>query len=173
MEDFIWIVVNAGGDSREKEVADEFNARACRELTERRVIDQADILAEGPNNQALQLKEGDRIAMHQGGGKNWRALLGAGQLMARGHVREQPRPLEKRDLLEFRELYELTRRYFPKGKRGNNLVGIVLYSLKRAANKLPIEDVYVRPGRGNKFIRVGSNHPGYQILNEWWKMQSV
>ncbi len=54
MEDFIWIVVNAGGNSREKEAADAFNASACRELTERRLIDQADILAEGPNNLALR-----------------------------------------------------------------------------------------------------------------------
>ena len=45
--DFIWIVVNAGGNSREKEAANTFNASACRELTERRLIDQADILAEG------------------------------------------------------------------------------------------------------------------------------
>lgn len=99
MRDSIWIVVNAGGNSREKEIADEFNARACLELTEQHFKDQADILAEGgipskgPYSQARKLRVGDRIAMHQGGGKAWRQKYGSGELMACGRVREAARPL--------------------------------------------------------------------------------
>lgn len=173
MEDYIWIVVNAGGNAREK-VADKFNARACRELTERRLTDQADILAEGPYNQTLQLKEGDRIAMQQGGGRKHRPLYGSGQLIACGHICSQTRTLVKQDRLEFREQYKLTRRYFPEGKRGNKLVGIIFYSLKRAKENLPIEDlVDVRPRQGNKFIRVDSTHPAYRTLNEWWNKNAL
>lgn len=78
MSNSIWVVENAGGNSREKEIADEFNAKACRELTERRVDDQADILAVGPYKQAKRLKKGDRIAMLQGGGVPWRPLYSSG-----------------------------------------------------------------------------------------------
>ena len=59
MEDCIWIVVNAGGNRREKAVADKCDARACQELTERRIRDEADILAEGPYRQALSRKNGN------------------------------------------------------------------------------------------------------------------
>ena len=45
MLDSVWIVVNAGGNSGIKEVADDFNAKDCLELTEQRIKDEVDILA--------------------------------------------------------------------------------------------------------------------------------
>ncbi len=168
MEEIIWIVVNAGGNSRSNEVADDFNARACLELTERRLSDEADILAEGPYRQAERVKEGGRIVIHQGGGKAYRERYGSGQLVACGYVRGGVRPLTEVDQVQYKEQYELTRRYFPKDKPNNNLVGIVFYLLKRAKLKLPIEEVGIRPGRGDKFIQVGPEFHGYHTINEWW-----
>jgi hypothetical protein len=168
MADSIWIVVNAGGNSRNKEVADEFNAKACLQLTEQRIKDEADILAEGPFSQAIALNEGDRIVFHQGGGRAYRNRYGSGQLLACGYVRGRARPLTDQDRTNFRVQFELTRRYFPPGKPRNRLVGIIFYSLKRANQRLPIEDAGKRPGRGDKFIEIREGFAGYETVNEWW-----
>ncbi len=174
MNDPIWVVVNAGGNRRKKEVADCFNAQACLKLTEQRFKDQADILAEGgipargPYAQARKRSVGDRIVMLQGGGKIWRAKYGSGELMACGRIRETARPLTAQDIIDFPDQYKLVQYYYPPNKPGNSLVGIVFYSLHRAKQRLPKEDVHVQPRPGNKFIKVGLGHSGYHRLNEWW-----
>jgi hypothetical protein len=168
MADSIWIVVNAGGNSRDKEVADAFNAKACLELTEQRIKDEADILAEGPFSQAMALNEGDRIVFHQGGGRTYRNRYGSGQLIACGYVRGCARALTDQDRNEFRAQYELTRQYFPPVKAKNALTGIIFYSLKRAIQRLSIEEAGIRPERGDKFIQIGQGFAGYQTVNDWW-----
>jgi hypothetical protein len=170
MVDSIWIVVNAGGNSRDKEIADEFNARACWKLTEQRIKDGADILAEGPFSQAMALKEGDRIVFHQGGGRAYRHRYGSGQLVASGYIHACARPLNDQDRTDFRLQYELARRYFPQEKVRNALVGIIFYSLVRAMQKLPIEQIGVRPSRGDKFIEIGERFSGYRSINDWWNI---
>jgi len=167
MSNSIWVVVNAGGNSRAREVADEFNARACLELTEQRFKDQADILAEGPYCQAVRLQSGDRIAMLQGGGKQWRGKYGSGEFMACGVVKEVARPSTQGDQKRYSVQYALVRIYYPAHKPGNDLVGLIFYSLHRA-KRLPKEAVSVRPILGDKFIEVRPEHRGYQRLNEWW-----
>ena len=174
MSDSIWVVVNAGGNSRENEIADEFNAIACLILTLQRCFDRADILAEGrkpaigPYSQSRKLGVGDRIAMLQGGGKLWRPQYGSGELIACGHIREGARPLMQKDKVDYNVLYEVTRKYFPPAKQGNKLVGILCYSVHRAKRRLPIGAVQVRPRQGQKFINVSPSDPGYDRLNKWW-----
>jgi hypothetical protein len=63
----IWVIVNAGGRFREKNLPDRIDAKVSKDLTEQRLDDQADILAPGPYKQARKLKCGDRLAHLQGG----------------------------------------------------------------------------------------------------------
>ena len=174
MSSSIWAVVNAGGNSREKEEPDDFNAEACFKLTEQRFRDQADILAQGfipskgPRSQALKLRKGGRIAMLQGGGKQWRARYGSGEFMACGRIRGEVRPFREQDEIDFSAQCCLVRKYYPPHKPENELAGIILYYLHRAKRRLPKEDVHVRPMRGQKFIEVSPTHPGYYHLNKWW-----
>jgi len=184
MNDSIWVVVNAGGNSRKKEIADEFNAIACLKLTEQRVDDQADILAEGPYRQAKteRPKNGDRMAMLQGGGSRWRNKHGSGEFMACGRISEQARDISSQELGQYHAQRTLVQKYYPPQKPGNKLVGMIFYSIKRARQRLPGEQILVikklgddsvevaplRPMPGDKFIETTPTDPGYPILDKWW-----
>ncbi len=63
----IWVVVNAE-DTQGKPNAT--NARGCYKLCNARVGAQADMLYKELSSQAVQLNEGDRIVMHQGGARS-------------------------------------------------------------------------------------------------------
>ena len=164
MSDSIWIVVNAGGNSREKEVADEFNAEACRLLTGQRINDGADILAEKRFKKAQELNVGIRIVMHQGGGKPWRSKsYAAGMLVAAGWIAEAVRQLQEEDRQG--RLWELTKKYFPN----SNLEGIIFYKLCWTKQPLPTEEILGRPvRRGENYLEVRQTDPGYGELNRWW-----
>jgi len=169
----IWVVVNAGGNSREEEKgekADKDNAIACRELTERRIMDQADILAKGLYRQVEKLRKGDRIAILQCGYKGYRTKYGSGELVACGRVFEEVRSLTPQDKSKFKVQYELVQKYFPPCKQKNELKWIICYSLRRARQRLPKEEVRIRPMPGNKFILVEQGNPkyNYKLLDEWW-----
>jgi len=164
MSNSIWVVVNAGGDSREKEEADAFNAEACRELTCQKINDNADIVYQKRLRDARKkLSAGDRIAMLQGGGKQWRDQYGSGQLVAAGRFKGAEE-LTECHTSQYKELHELTREYFKKDK----LKGILFYDLCRAKVPIPGENIHVRPIPGDNFIEVRPDHRGYHQLDKWW-----
>jgi len=177
MTDSIWVVVNAGGNSRGKnEQADAFNAAACFRLTQQRVHDQADILAIGPYKRAKQLRNGDRLAILQGGGvKQWRNRYGAGEFVACGRVSEEARDFQAGDGNCYSVLHNLTLKYYPPKNPKNKLAGIIFYSVKRAKDKLLKEKIILRSGLplrpmpSQKYIEITPEDPGYRILDEWWK----
>jgi hypothetical protein len=164
MSDSIWIVVNAGGNRREKKEADKCNAKACQSLTERRIKDGRDILSKRRFKKAQELKVGARIVMHQGGGKRWRKKgYAAGMLVAAGRIERTARQLQ--DRYHQGPLWELTKRYFPN----SNLEGIICYELCRAKQPLPTEEILGRVvRRGENYIEVKQTDLGYDKLNWWW-----
>ena len=165
MRDIIWIVISAGGNSREKEMADEYNAGACRSLANQRIDSNADIVSANRLAEARsKLQRGERIALHQGGGKRWRKDgYVAGMLIAAGFF-EGSRALQDSARDIYGELYKFTRRYFPRIQ----LEGVLIYKLYRAEKPLPIEDIGVRPMPGNNFIPIDMSHPDYVRLDSWW-----
>ncbi len=165
MRDAIWIVISAGGSSREKETADEYNAEACRSLANHRVDSNADIVSAKRFTQARsRLQGGERIALHQGGGKRWRkGGYAAGMLIAAGFF-EGSQVLEDNDRGTYAGLCRLTRQYFPIIQ----FKGVLIYRLYRAERPLPIEDIGMRPMPGNNFIPIERNHPDYVRLDTWW-----
>ncbi len=165
MRDAIWMVISAGGNSREKEMADEYNAEACRSLANHRIDSNADIVSASRLSEARgKLQRGERIALHQGGGKRWRkGGYAAGMLIAAGFF-EGSRVLQDNDWGIYGELCRLTRQYFPK----TQLKGVLIYRLCRAEKPLPLEDIGMRPMPGNNFIPMERNHPDYVRLATWW-----
>lgn len=166
MRNAIWIVISAGGNSREKEIADEYNAEACRALANERLNSNVDIVSgERLDDADCGLQSGDRIALHQGGGKRWRKKgYAAGMLIAAGFF-EGSRALQDTDSDTYRTLRELTTLYFPKSQ----LDGLLDYKLYKAKHLLAVEDISVRPNRGNNFIRIERSHRGYVRLDAWWR----
>lgn len=165
MRDAIWIVISAGGNSREKELADKYNAEACRSLANQRIDSNADIVSAKRLAEARsKLQRGERIALHQGGGKWWRkGGYAAGMLIAAGFF-EGSWALQDSDEGIYGELSKLTRQYFPRIQ----LEGLLIYRLYRAEKPLPIEDIGVRAMPGNNFIPIDRSHPDYVRLNTWW-----
>jgi len=159
-KDSIIIVVNAAGKE-----PNESNAIACKELTEQRVKSGVDIQAPKRFSRARKiLVPGTRIAMHQGGAYSWRAKYGSAQLIAAGTAKAVGLPLTEADKGE--EDYALTKKYYPS----KPLVGKAIYEFRCFAKKpLPKEDVSYNPGRGDNFIELKPDDPGYAVLDEWWR----
>lgn len=165
MNDTIWIVVNAGGDKPENRKTTKSNAEACLQLTNQRIKDGVDILSTKLLEKSRELKIGDRIAMHQGGGANFRKL-GAGQLVACGRISFQSRPLENDDEVKYAELYTITRNLFPQ----TELAGIIGYELHKSTDTLQTyKELGIRINLRMKFYKVDPGHKSYNKLNEWWR----
>ena len=164
----IWVVVNAGGRFRAKNLPDKIDAMVSKDLTEQRFIDQADILAQGPYAQALKLKRGYRIAHLQGGAQSWRSVYGSGDFLAAGIISEDATALTNQHISKYPKLYAVTVQYYPQNRSGNRLEGIIFYSLSRAKERLPRRKVFIRPMPGQKYIMVNPRHPGFEALDNWW-----
>lgn len=164
----IWVIVNAGGRFRDKNLADEIDARVSKELTEQRFVAQADILALGPHKQALKLKKGDRIAHLQGGGRLWRPIYGSGEFLAAGIISGDATDLSNEHISAYPKLYRVTVQYYPQNRTENRLVGIIFYSLSSAKQRLPREKAFIRPMPAQKYIMVSPGHRGFRDLDNWW-----
>ena len=164
----IWVIANAGGRFRDKNLGDGDDAKVSKELTEQRFIDQADILAPGPYKQALKLKKGDRIAHLQGGGRPWRSIYGSGEFLAGGTISGDATDLTNQHINKYPKLYRVTVQYYPQNRAENRLVGIVFYLQSIIRSRLPREKVFIRPMPGQKYIMVSPGHPGFEDLNNWW-----
>jgi hypothetical protein len=164
----IWVVVNAGGRFRGRNLPDRIDAIVSKGLTEARFNNNADILAPGPYKQARKLKRGDRLAHLQGGSCLWRPIYGSGEFMAAGVVAKEATDLTNHHISVYPNLYRLTVEYYPQNRPGNRLVGIIFYSLTRAKGRLPRAQVFVRPMPGQKYILVCPGHRGFERLDSWW-----
>lgn len=103
--------------------------------------------------------------------------------MACGRIDEEARDFRSEDEARYNVQYLLVRNYYPPQKHWNKLVGIIFYSLKRAKRRLPREQILVRrkqrngsvkivplrPMRGDKFIEISPDDPGYPVLHQWWR----
>jgi len=174
-ESVIWVVLNSE-DTQGK--ANLENARGCRAVCEARIVAQADMLYGSLYEQAKQLHPGDRIVMHQGGGKQFG--MRAAHLVAAGVVEEEVRYLTAQIAHAYPTLWDITKRWykrFPATPVGITNELFIRYRLKRARQPLP-RPVAIRPRnvRGkNKFIPLHPHcmlHPecsAYAALDSWWQ----
>lgn len=174
-ESVIWVVLNSE-DTQGK--ANSENARGCKAVCDARIAAQADMLYGSLYEQAKQLRPGDRIVMHQGGGK--RFGMGAAHLVAAGVVEEGVQHLTAQIAHAYPTLWDITKRWytrFPATPAGITNELFIRYRLKRADTPLP-RPVAIRPRnvRGkNKFIPL---HPhctlhtecsAYAAVDAWWQ----
>ncbi|GEM_PF-6328176 len=165
-KDSIVIVINAAGSQPNRQ-----NADYCRRLTHHRIQSGVDILAPGRYADALRvLKPKTRIVMHQGGGAPYQRAFGAGQVIAAGWVREQPRLITPQDYEDFTEDFALTSECYP----GKALQGILFYEFRVGIAPKPLlkEELGYRPSRGDNFIVIAPDDPRYPLLDEWWRSYS-
>jgi len=170
-KDVIWIIVNAEDTQG---IANEANARGCRELCAARVDAQADMLYGELLEQAEQMREGARIIMHQGGARRFGGQL----LLAAGRVRFPVQSLTADHVQSFPHLWEATKIWYsrwPATQQDITHELIIFYNLTKAdpAYRSPTA---IRPMSGNKFMPL---HPNcripnhkqcvtYEQLDSWW-----
>ena len=167
--DIIWIVVNAEDIQG---LANQTNAIGCRELCESRVDAQADMLYGNLFEQAMQLKEGARIIMHQGGAR----CLGGQKLLAAGLVKVPVQPLTREHVRDYRHLWEVTQRWYrrwPAELQDITNELIIFYNLTKADPAYSSPHA-IRSRPGNKFIPLHPNcnrHNAcavYDQIDAWW-----
>ncbi len=178
-ESVIWVVLNSE-DTQGK--ANLENAMGCKAVCDARIAAQADMLYGSLYKQAKQLRPGDRIVMHQGGGKHFG--MGAAHLVAAGVVVEGARQLTAQIANAYSTLWDITKRWYtrwPATPAGITNELFIRYGLKKARQPLP-RPVAIRPRnvRGkNKFIPL---HPhctfhsecsAYATVDVWWQQVMV
>ena len=178
-ESVIWVVLNTEDTQRKANLE---NARGCRAVCDARIAAQADMLYGSLYEQAKRLCPGDRIVMHQGGGKQFGT--GAAHLVAAGVVEEGAKQLTTQIANAYPSLWDITKRWYtrwPATPAGITNELFIRYRLKRARQSLP-RPVAIRPrnvrGR-NKFIPLHPHctlHPecsAYAAVDAWWQQVMV
>jgi len=171
----IWVVLNSEDTQRKANLE---NARGCKAVCDARISVQADMLYGSLYEQVKRLRPGDRIVMHQGGGKQFG--VGAAHLVAAGVVEQGVQPLTVQIAHAYPTLWDITKRWYtrwPATPAGITNELFIRYRLKRAGQPLP-RPVAIRPRnvRGkNKFIPL---HPhctldpecsAYAVVDTWWQ----
>lgn len=173
--DAIWVVLSSE-DTQGK--ANSQNARGCKAVCDARIAAQADMLYGSLYKQAAQLCQGDRIVMHQGGGKQFG--MGAAHIVAAGVVEEEVQQLTAQIAHAHPTLWDVTKQWYTRWPaRPEEITDelFIRYRLKRARQSLP-RPVAIRPRnvRGkNKFIPLHpycTLHPecsAYARVDAWWQ----
>jgi hypothetical protein len=171
----IWVVLNSE-DTQGK--ANSQNAEGCKAVCNARIAAQADMLYGSLYKQAARLRPGDRIVMHQGGGKQFG--MGAAHLVATGVVEEQVQQLTAQIARSDPTLWDVTKQWYtrwPATPKEITSELFIRYRLKRARQPLP-RPAAIRPRnvRGkNKFIPLHplcTLHPecsAYTEVDAWWQ----
>jgi len=171
-ESVIWVVLNSE-DTQGK--ANSENAHGCKAVCDARIAAQADMLYGSLYEQVAQLRPGDRIVMHQGGGKQFG--MGAAHFVAAGVVEEKVQQLTAQIVDNYRTLWDVTRRWYKHWPATPNEITneqFIRYGSKRARQPLP-RPAAIRPRRGNKFIPLHPDctlHPkcsAYPEVDAWWQ----
>lgn len=151
-EDVIWIVVNAEDTQG---VPNEVNAQGALELVTARIAADADMLYRELCEQAMQLKRGDRIVMHQGGARR----LGGQGLVACGTVSAPVVPLTQAHVNRFPRLWETTKKWYKRWPATPAAISgeqIIFYELKGIRPPAPSPEE-IRPRPGDKFLALHPN----------------
>jgi hypothetical protein len=162
----IWVVLNSEGTQGK---ANSKNAKGCKAVCDARIAAQADMLYGSLYKQAKQLRQGDRIVMHQGGGKQFG--MGAAHLVAAGVVEEQVQPLTPQIAHTYSTLWNVTKQWYtrwPATPAGITNELFMRYKLKRAKHPLPRPAV-IRPQRGSKCIPLHPECSAYAQVDVWWQ----
>jgi hypothetical protein len=174
-EGVIWVVLNSE-DTQSK--ANLVNARGCKAVCDARIAAQADMLYGSLYAQAKRLRSGDRIVMHQGGGKKFG--MGAAHFVAAGVIEEGAQKLTAQIVHTYSTLWNITRQWYrrwPATPAGITNEVFIRYRLKRAGQPLP-RPIAIRPRnvRGkNKFLPLHPRctlHPecsAYATVDAWWQ----
>lgn len=171
----IWVVLNSEDTQGKPNFR---NAEGCKAVCDARIAAEADMLYRSLYKQATQLRRGDRIVMHQGGGRQFG--MGAAHLVAAGVVEQQVQQLTLEIVRGYRTLWDVTKQWYTRWPATPEEITnelFIRYILKRARQPLP-RPAGIRPRnvRGkNKFIPLHlycTLHPecsAYPEVDAWWQ----